>query len=80
MIQRFAILLVRNVSVDDVLNGRFGRDLEQFLLSIDRVPVIDQTRFEVIGNLDFYLNFGNELIFGFNGACVDSAIFPKTVY
>lgn len=72
LIQGFAVLLVENVGVDNVLNGRFGRDFEQLLLSINRIPVIDQTRLEVIGNLDFDFHFGDKLLFGFNGARVEA--------
>lgn len=78
MIQGFAVLLVEYVGVDDVLDGRFGRDLEQLLLSINGIPVVDQTRLQVIGYLDFNLNLSNELLFGFDSSRVETAaLFPR---
>lgn len=77
LVEGFAVLLVKDVGVDDVLHGGLGRYVEQFLLPIDGVPVVDQPRLEVVGYLDFDLHLGDELLLRFDGGRVQTtALFP----
>lgn len=63
-----ASLLVHNVRIHNVLHRLLGRQLDQFLLAIDCVPVVDQPRLQFVGDFDADLDFGVELLFGFRGS------------